>query len=109
MAAALVPASAPNKPEGEAVRIASTQIHQHTAFVGGIRRVEPPGTQHRADVTHCTRCYPVIVAGAAMRCLASRVGTTPNANLLSGQGGAPAREDVAKPATKRSLLGRLAY
>jgi hypothetical protein len=66
-----------------------------TAFGGGIRRVEPPGMRHRADVTHCTRCYPVIVAGAAMRCLASRVGTTPNANLLSGQGGAPAREDVA--------------
>jgi hypothetical protein len=31
----------------------------------------------------------------------SRVGRPPNANLPAGQGGAPATEDVAGPATKR--------
>tara|TARA_E500000305_G_scaffold34922_1_gene26534 strand:- start:3943 stop:4092 length:150 start_codon:yes stop_codon:yes gene_type:complete len=32
---------------------------------------------------------------------ASRVEPTLNANLLSGQGGAPLKEDVAEPATNR--------
>ena len=33
----------------------------------------------------------------------SRVGLTSNANLLTEQGGASARKDVAEPATKRVL------
>jgi len=41
-------------------------------------------------------CYYVFVVWRRWRRLALRVGTMPNANLLSGQGGAPAREDVAQ-------------